>query len=57
MGFGKLDETALLALAGLLISVLIAISVVFGLAWYNDLRHSETAVELQSCYNKTLPPP
>lgn len=52
MESSTLDETKLLLLIGLLISILIAVTVLFGIAWFNDLRHSADAIDAQSCYRK-----
>lgn len=52
MESSKLDETKLLLLIGLLIPILIAVTVLFGLAWLNDLRHSADPIDVQSCYKK-----
>lgn len=48
----KLDDTKLLAIIGLLISVLITVSVLFGIAYFYDIRHS-TSVDTGACYSKT----
>lgn len=52
MESSKLDETKLLLLIGLLISILIAVTVLFGLAWLNDLCHSADPIDVQSRYKK-----
>ncbi|WP_213993112.1 hypothetical protein [Sodalis sp. dw_96] len=48
----KLDDTTLLAIIGLLISVLITVSVLFGIAYFYDIRHS-SGVDTGACYTKT----
>ncbi|TCV98223.1 hypothetical protein [Biostraticola tofi] len=53
MEMDKLDDTRLLAIIGLLVSVLIAVLVLFGIAWLNDIKHSDP-VDVQSCYRKNL---
>ena len=47
----KLDDTKLLAIIGLLISVLIAVSVLFGIAYFYDIKHN-SSVDAKSCYSK-----
>lgn len=51
----KLDDTKLLAIIGLLVSVLIAVSVLFGLAYFYDLKLNH-GVEIGSCYDRSQPP-
>ncbi|WP_170975316.1 hypothetical protein [Martelella alba] len=48
---GRFDETKLLAIIGLLISVLIAVSVLFGIAYFYDVRHN-AGIDTKSCYDK-----
>lgn len=52
MESSKLDETKLLLLIGLLISILIAVTVLSCIAWFNDIRHSTDSIDAQSCYKK-----
>jgi len=47
-----LDDTKLLAIIGLLISVLITVSVLFGIAYFYDIQHSNS-IDNGSCYSKT----
>ncbi len=47
----KLDDTKLLAIIGLLISVLMPVSVLFGIAYFYDIRHG-SSVDSGSCYRR-----
>ncbi|WP_410015776.1 hypothetical protein [Sodalis sp. C49] len=47
----SLDDTKLIAIIGLLISVLIVVSVLFGIAYFYDVRHNPPAVDAGACYN------
>ncbi len=51
-----LDDTKLLAIIGLLVSVLIVVSVLFGLAYFYDVKHNGE-VDTGSCYNRSAQPP
>lgn len=47
----RLDDTKLIAIIGLLISVLIVVSVLFGIAYFYDVRHAPP-VDIGSCNNQ-----
>ncbi|HEY0209037.1 hypothetical protein [Acerihabitans sp.] len=47
----RLDDTKLIAIIGLLISVLIVVSVLFGIAYFYDVRHNPE-VAVGSCYDQ-----
>ncbi|XBS71181.1 hypothetical protein ABK905_09570 [Acerihabitans sp. KWT182] len=48
----KPDDTTLLVIIGLLVSVLITVSVLFGIAYFYDLRHGNR-IDSASCYSRT----
>ncbi|WP_178112995.1 hypothetical protein [Acerihabitans arboris] len=47
----RLDDTKLIAIIGLLISVLIVVSVLFGIAYFYDIKHNPE-VDVGSCYKQ-----
>ncbi len=51
----RLDDTKLLAIIGLLVSVLIVVSVLFGLAYFYDVKHN-SGVDAGSCYSRSKHP-
>jgi hypothetical protein len=46
------DETKLIAVIALLVSVLLVVSILFGITYLSDLRHSDQEVDAKSCYIK-----
>ncbi|HFF9778567.1 hypothetical protein [Serratia marcescens] len=46
------DETKLLAIIGLLVSVLLVVSILFGVTYFSDLRHVHDDIDIKSCYIK-----
>ncbi|HGE8348647.1 TPA: hypothetical protein ACGD7E_004985, partial [Serratia marcescens] len=46
------DETKLLAIIGLLVSVLLVVSILFGVTYFSDLRHAQDDIDIMSCYIK-----
>jgi len=46
------DETKLIAIIGLLVSVLLVVSILFGITYFSDFRHINEEVDVKSCYNK-----
>ena len=46
------DETKLLAIIGLLVSVLLVVSILFGVTYFPDLRHAHDDPDIKSCYIK-----
>jgi hypothetical protein len=46
------DETKLLAIIGLLVSVLLVVSILFGVTYFSDLRHAHDDIDIKSCYIK-----
>lgn len=50
-----MDDTTLLAIIGLLISILIVVSVLFGIAYFNDVKHSPQ-LDVGTCYQPPKEP-
>ncbi|ANM79293.1 hypothetical protein A4U88_4478 [Serratia marcescens] len=50
------DETKLLAIIGLLVSVLLVVSILFGVTYFSDLRHAHDDIDIKSCYIKAPEP-
>lgn len=46
------DETKLLAIIGLLVSVLLVVSILFGVTYFSDLRRAHDDIDIKSCYIK-----
>jgi competence protein ComGC len=46
------DETKLLAVIGLLVSVLLVVSILFGVTYFSDLKHAHDEVDIKGCYIK-----
>ena len=46
------DETKLIAVIALLVSVLLVVSILFGITYLSDLRHIDQEVDAKSCYIK-----
>lgn len=40
------DETKLLAIIGLLVSVLLVVSILFGVTYFSDLKHARDEIDL-----------
>ncbi|CAI1495538.1 Uncharacterised protein [Serratia quinivorans] len=47
------DETKLLAVIGLLVSVLLVVSILFGVTYFSDLKHAREEVDIKGCYIKS----
>lgn len=45
------NETKLIAVIGLLISVLLVVSTLFSITYFSDFQHINKEIELKSCYN------
>jgi hypothetical protein len=43
------DETKLIAVIALLVSVLLVVSILFGITYLSDLRHIDHEVDAKSC--------
>lgn len=46
------DETKLIAVIALLVSVLLVVSILFGITYLSDLRHTNQEIDTKSCYIK-----
>ena len=46
------DETKLLAVIGLLVSVLLVVSILFGVTYFSDPKHARDEVDIKGCYIK-----
>lgn len=48
------DETKLIAIIGLLISVLLIVSILFGVTYFSDLRHINDEIDTKTCYSSNV---
>lgn len=46
------DDTKLIAIIGLLVSVLLIVSILFGVTYFFDFKHTNQEIDVRSCYSK-----
>ncbi|VXC87875.1 conserved hypothetical protein [Enterobacterales bacterium 8AC] len=52
MEHNRHDDTKLIAVIGLLVSVLLIVSILFGVTYFFDFKHTHKVIDIRSCYSK-----